>query len=131
MSRVREYVWRKRRRCPGAVPETAHVLEVGKQLQVLTVDFAIKRAVEVFTVHRRHRRRESVLVKELLATRKGRSQTILADNRWQGCSAGFGFGREIRLIVRRRSQCGAMKLWLVNKVSDTPGKVARPIIKTT
>src|SRR5207253_7498424 len=43
MSRVRKYVWRKRRRRPGAVPETAHVLEVGKQLQVLTVDFAIKR----------------------------------------------------------------------------------------
>ena len=39
--------------------------------------------------------------------------------------------RKIRLTVRRRSQCAAIKLWLVNEVSDTPGKVARPIIKTT
>ena len=99
VSCIREYVRRKLHGAEGAVPETAHILEVGKQLQVLTVDFAIKRAVEVFTVHWRHRWCESVLVKELLPSRKGRLQTILADNRWQRCAVGCGFGK-IRLTMR-------------------------------
>ena len=104
----------------------AHVLEIAKKLQVLAENFAVKRAVEVFTVHWSHRRCESVVVKELLAPRKTLQHIGRQSLRSR---VGSAFGKIAD--VRRRSQRAAIKLWLVNKISDTPGKVARPIIKTT
>src|SRR5205823_6134610 len=118
MSCIREYVpiWSRRQ---GPVPETAHVLEITKKLQVLLINFAVERPIEVFTVHRGHCRCESEEVKELLPPRKTKPRHILriAFYIWKG--------------VRRRGPCPAIKLWLVNKISDTPGKIARPIINTT
>src|SRR5207245_9434224 len=119
MSRIREHIRRKWSRRQGAIPETPHVLEVRKQLQILAVNFAVERAVEVFTIHWNHCRCESVVVKELLSPRKTKLRDILRIVLyiWKG--------------VRRRSACTAIKLWLVNKISNAPGKVARPIIGTT
>src|SRR5437667_11896177 len=51
MSCIREYVWRKRGRHQRAVPERAHVLKITEKLQVLAVNFAIYRAIQVFTIH--------------------------------------------------------------------------------
>src|SRR5206468_5572471 len=45
---------RKWSRRQGAVPETAHVLEVAKELQIFAANFVVERAVEVFTVHWGH-----------------------------------------------------------------------------
>src|SRR5438034_6446191 len=106
-------------RRPGAVPGPTHVLESTKKLQVLAQNFAVERAVEVFTIHWNHCRCESGEVKELFAPRKTILRHILriALYIWKG--------------VRRRSPRAAIKLWLVNKISDAPGKIARPIISTT
>ena len=54
----------------GAVPEPAHVLKVGKELQIFVANFVVERAVEVFTVHWGHCRCKSVIVKELLRPRQ-------------------------------------------------------------
>ena len=70
MSCIREYIRRKWSRRQGAVPETAHVFEVGKELQVLVQKFVVERAVEIFTVHWGHCRCESGEVKELLRPRQ-------------------------------------------------------------
>src|SRR5438876_552902 len=88
---------------------------VGKQPQLLAQNFAVERAVEVFTVHWSHCRCESGEVKELFAPRKTKLRHILriAFYIWKG--------------VRRRSPRAAIKLWLVNKISDAPGKIARAI----
>ena len=61
----------------GAVPETAHVLEVGKELQILIAYFVVERAVEVFTVDWGHCRCESGVVKELLRSRKTGERHVL------------------------------------------------------
>src|SRR5207248_3830343 len=88
------------------------------------------RAKEVFTVDGGHSRRESGEIKELFAPRKRRQQTILTENQWQRWAVGSGFGGEIHLTMWRRSPCAAIKLWLVNEVSNTSGKVVRPKITT-
>src|SRR5262249_49482580 len=54
MSCIREYVRRKRSRHKATVPEGAHVLEVGKKLQILIANFAFERRVKVFAVHGWH-----------------------------------------------------------------------------
>ena len=75
---IREYVRRgNRRRRQGAVPETAHVLEVGKELQILVANFVVERAVEVFTVHCGHSRCESGVVKDLLRPRQTGERHVL------------------------------------------------------
>src|SRR6266487_4766781 len=51
VSCIREYVRRKRGRHQRAVPEGAHILKITEKLQVLAVNFAIERAIQVFTVH--------------------------------------------------------------------------------
>jgi hypothetical protein len=117
--RVREHIRRKSRRLQGAIPETPHVLEITKKLQVLAQNFAVERAVEVFTIHWNHCRCESGEVKELFAPRKTILRHILR------------IAFYIWKRVRRRSTSTAIKLWLVNKISNAPGKVARPIIGTT
>jgi hypothetical protein len=66
---IKKYL-RKWLRRQGAVPETAHVLEITKKLQVLAANFSVERAVEVFTIHRGHCWRESVNVERLLRSRK-------------------------------------------------------------
>ncbi len=120
MSRIREYIRSKWSRRQGAVPETAHVFEVSKKLQVLIANFAVERAVEVFTIHWGHCRCESVEVKELVASR-GRLES----------GAYCGSLRYVWKCVRRGCQRAAVKARLVNEVSDTSGKVARPIIRPT
>src|SRR2546423_4347717 len=119
MSCIREYIRRKWNRRPGAVPETAHVFEITKKLQVLLINFAVERPIEVFTVHRGNCRCESGEVKKLFAPRQTKLRHILriALYIWKG--------------VRRRGPCPAIQLWLVNKISNAPGKVARAIISTT
>ena len=110
---IREYVRRKSRWCQGTVPEPAHVLEITEKLEVLAADFAVKRAVEIFTVYWGHCRRESVIVKELFARRKAEPRHIL----------------RVVLYVWERVWCWrqstVIKLWLINKVCDAPSKVAR------
>src|SRR5215813_10436814 len=111
MSCVREYVWRKRRWRPRAVPEPAHVLEITKKLQVLVANFVVQRAVEIFTIDWGHRWCESVDVEELLRPRQTGERHVLwiAFHIWKG--------------VRRRTPRTAVKARLVNEVSDMPGKV--------
>src|SRR4030095_926177 len=125
MGRVREHIRRKSRRGQGAIQKTAHVFKITKNLQVLAQNFAVERAVEVFTIHWNHCRCESGEIKELFAPRKRRQQTIFTDK------ISDGIGRNavgIHLAVRRRCTSTAIKLWLVNKISNASCKVARPII---
>src|SRR5437870_2346782 len=118
MGRVREYIRHKWNRRQSAVPETPHIFEITKKLQVLPINFAVERAVEVFTVHRGHCRCESGEVKELLPPRQTKPRHILRvvlyvwERMWRWC------------------QRAVIKLWLVNKVSDAPSKIARPKITT-
>src|SRR5437899_10270776 len=77
MGRVREYIRRKWNRRQSAVPETPHIFEITKKLQVLVQNFAVERAIEVFTVHRGHCRCESGEVKRLLRPRKTGERHIL------------------------------------------------------
>src|SRR5437867_12889734 len=50
VSCIREYVRRKKGWHLSAVPERAHVLEVGKHLIILLAKFVVERADEVFSV---------------------------------------------------------------------------------
>src|SRR6266513_1685012 len=51
---ISEYIQSKWSWRHGAIPETAHVFEITKKLQVLLTKLGIERAVEVFTIHRGH-----------------------------------------------------------------------------
>src|SRR6266550_2786640 len=69
------YKWSLRLR---AIPESAHIFEVSKKLQVLVANFAVERAIEIFAVDRAHCRRESGVVKTpLLLPRKSVERHVL------------------------------------------------------
>jgi hypothetical protein len=52
MSCIRPYISKERSRRHGGVPESARIFEVSKKLQVLVANFAIERAIEIFTIDR-------------------------------------------------------------------------------
>src|SRR5437764_8604656 len=53
---IRPYIRCKLTRRHGGIPESAHILEVSKKLQVLVVNFAVERAIEICAVDRGKRR---------------------------------------------------------------------------
>ena len=60
-----------------AIPESAHIFEVGKKLQVLVANFAVERAIEIFAVDRGECRSSVCEVKALLFPRKTSKGHIL------------------------------------------------------
>ena len=49
---IRPYIRCKRTLRQGAIPESAHIFEVSKELQILIAKFAIERAIEIFAIDR-------------------------------------------------------------------------------
>src|SRR5206468_2949384 len=75
--RIRPYIRSKLKLRQGAIPESARIFEVGKKLQVLVVNFAVERAIEIFAVDRGECRGSAGEVKALLFPRKLKKVQIL------------------------------------------------------
>src|SRR6476620_9727185 len=68
--RIRPYIRSKLKLRQGAIPESAYIFEVSKKLQVLSANFAVERAIEIFAVDRGECRGSVREVKALLFPRK-------------------------------------------------------------